>query len=757
MKRDNVILFFILLFTTLNATSEQVAADFKTFEIVIPSYNNAALAEKNLTSVCFQNYPRDKYHVTYVNDASTDGTGQIVADFIARNKLENHVTLINNATRRGQLENRFRAFHKVPDNTIIAECDGDDFYENDDVLNELNAHFKNSNTWMMYQTIVRIFPSNKKSEVPAFSDDEIMYHWYRDFLLKPTWPVRAYYAWLFKQVKLKDLLYEGKFFPVLTDPAYMIPMLEMAGTHNQCLHKILYVRNRGNPIAAIKTFNQEFRKKVYDYLHVQEPYELIENCDELLCEKNRIFPIDVCACCKSELAAEKMLALVAEKFTGVDHCTVLLESSVTENNADSLGRNAKFSTSIQRYDPAQCSLHTILIDYVARAACKYVVLLSDHNACINRDVDLKWCSNVLDACFAKILYVGSSISVPHEKDPSVEVRLHLWAHQFKYEESLGKANFSRSSVMCCRELLLQLLKPLQFATIDELHDVFDHCQLPINEVGLCFDNVKDDHQCHFVIATASYNNEEWVARYLQSVFSQKYKNFRVIYCDDSSTDKTLEMVAAFAQQHHLQDRLTLLHNTNRLGPHENYYNIIHSCRDDEVIVIVDGDDCLYDENVLTKLANVYNDRNVWITYGQYQEYPSGTVGISQQIPWWVIEGNSIRLHQWVTSHLRTFYAWLYKRISRDDLQFEGRFVRRAGDYATMFPMIEMAGFHSRFIATILYILNRANPNNYSKPLGSAFADVQERHRVCEELIKRPKYQPLIVDQRVSDRLCGFTY
>ncbi len=267
--------------------------------------------------------------------------------------------------------------------------------------------------------------------------------------------------------------------------------------------------------------------------------------------------------------------------------------------------------------------------------------------------------------------------------------------------------------------------------------------------------VANEHSPTFVITTASYNNEKWVLTYLRKAFSQNYKNFRVMYCDDASTDKTLEMVTTFVNQHKLRDKITIFHNAKRRGPHENYFNMIHMCRDNEIILIVDGDDWLYDENVLMHLASVYSDPNVWITYGQYKEYPSGILGCCQQIPEEIIRCNGIRSYKWVTSHLRTFYAWLYKKIKPEDFIFDGKFVRRAGDYAIMFPMIEMAGIHSRFIPDLLYIYNRANENNYGKPMGDAFASVQDRHLVCDELIKRPKYQPLQLDTPTIEKLCGF--
>ena len=46
------------------------------FAIVIASYNNAHYFEKNLASVTSQHYR--SFHVYYIDDASTDGTADLV-------------------------------------------------------------------------------------------------------------------------------------------------------------------------------------------------------------------------------------------------------------------------------------------------------------------------------------------------------------------------------------------------------------------------------------------------------------------------------------------------------------------------------------------------------------------------------------------------------------------------------------------------------------------------------------------------------
>ena len=61
------------------------------------------------------------------------------------------------------------------------------------------------------------------------------------------------------------------------------------------------------------------------------------------------------------------------------------------------------------------------------------------------------------------------------------------------------------------------------------------------------------------------------------------------------------------------------------------------------------------------------------------------------------------------SHLKTFYAWLFKKIDVEDLKIGGEFFPMTWDQAMMFPMLEMAGDRHAFIKETLYVYNMTNP------------------------------------------------
>ena len=217
----------------------------------------------------------------------------------------------------------------------------------------------------------------------------------------------------------------------------------------------------------------------------------------------------------------------------------------------------------------------------------------------------------------------------------------------------------------------------------------------------------------FVVVIPSYQNKDWCEKTLLSVLTQKYPSFRAIYSDDCSIDGTADEAAKVLAEHDKDKRVTLVRNPERLYAVHNIYNMVHSCDDDEIVVMLDGDDWLANPGVLTRLSEEY-DKGVWMTYGQYISYHDREIGCSCSIPKQIIDAGVFRRYKWCSSHLRTFYAWLYKKIRPDDLMHNGKWMQMAGDLAAMFPMLEMAGPNQSFIPDILYEYNYTSPINDGK-------------------------------------------
>ena len=212
-----------------------------------------------------------------------------------------------------------------------------------------------------------------------------------------------------------------------------------------------------------------------------------------------------------------------------------------------------------------------------------------------------------------------------------------------------------------------------------------------------------------VVVVPSYNNAKLYKWNLDSLCFQNYDNYRIVYIDDCSPDGTGDLVRAYIDEHNLQGKVTLIRNEVNKGALYNLYNVIHQCDDDAIIVTVDGDDKLAHNNVLKRVNSEYQDPNVWMTYGQHESYPNGKRGFCRHIHPAVIQKQAYREVDWVTSHLRTFYAGLFKKIKLKDLLYEHELFRVTWDMAFLFPMLEMANGKWSFIPDILYVYNQDTP------------------------------------------------
>ena len=248
---------------------------------------------------------------------------------------------------------------------------------------------------------------------------------------------------------------------------------------------------------------------------------------------------------------------------------------------------------------------------------------------------------------------------------------------------------------------------------------------------------------HFVIVIPSYNNAQWYERNVQSVLAQNYPHFDVLYTDDCSRDGTGDLVEEYLKENDIYNKVTLIKNNERKGALYNLYRMINRCDDESIIVTLDGDDWFPDHNVLTRLNDVYADETIWLTYGQFKLYPSGTMGWASKMPDYIIESNSFRSFQHLPTHLRTFYAWLFKRIKLEDLLYIGKFYPMTWDMVMMFPMIEMAGERHKFISDVMYIYNDNNSisdHNVSRQLQAHLAQVVKKKKRYIRLDSKPNLQ-----------------
>lgn len=233
-----------------------------------------------------------------------------------------------------------------------------------------------------------------------------------------------------------------------------------------------------------------------------------------------------------------------------------------------------------------------------------------------------------------------------------------------------------------------------------------------------------------VIVTTLYNAEQYIERCIGSLMGQDFVDFKCYITDDMSTDNSVNIVKKTIEN---DDRFILIENQTKFFQSGNYDQIIRNnpdISDDEPIIELDGDDWLPDSKTLTRMNEIYQDKDIWITNGSFV-YSDGRKGFSKKQE----NIDKIRQVDFTASHMRTWRAFLWRKIKVEDLKDEnGLYWKVAGDLAFLYPMLEMSGDkHYKFIDTINYVYNEENPINDHK----IYQPIVQL--TCDKIRKKQKY------------------
>ncbi len=259
----------------------------------------------------------------------------------------------------------------------------------------------------------------------------------------------------------------------------------------------------------------------------------------------------------------------------------------------------------------------------------------------------------------------------------------------------------------------------------------------------------DKPSIHVGVVTPVWECEQWIKRSLESIQNQTYRHFRCVVVDDNSSDRSYEIARETVGD---DERFIVIKNSERRFVLANTLMATQKAADspEDVIVIVDGDDWLKHDRVFEKIAQIYTDPDVWLTYGNSEllNRPRRARLLGRQVkgtepyPQPVLDTNLFRYHTFLASHLRTYRKFLWDKVRDEDLRdTDGEYFWAAGDAAAGFPMLEMAtAKHIRYIDEVLYVYNNNHANSDNRP------ELRNRKlKVKLEIASRPRYSPLDPD------------
>lgn len=239
----------------------------------------------------------------------------------------------------------------------------------------------------------------------------------------------------------------------------------------------------------------------------------------------------------------------------------------------------------------------------------------------------------------------------------------------------------------------------------------------ITPPGFTFSDYYFDNETQrFTFVISSFNNKDNIYFNILSIIYQNYSNWKIYYTNDASTDNTDELFHKIVDEYNIKDKVNYILNKENMKQSYCKYNNYKLLKNNDIVCLLDGDDWLSNNNVLSLLSHEYYTTNNLIIYGGYDVYYNNKIEKSVkggEYPLDVKKNSSYRKYKnWLFTHLKTGYAWLFKKIPEFYLQINNSWLDRCTDLAEMYCVSEIANLNVKHLNKILYIYNKKNSIQY---------------------------------------------
>lgn len=254
--------------------SKLIEKNNKSFVFIVPSYNNERWYKWNLDSIFNQVYPF--WRIIYIDDASTDNTGELVKDYVKLKGFENKFKLIKKKENTKQAHSRLLAYKECQDDEICCMVDGDDaLVEDKMLLYKLNKFYIDNNLLISYGLfyIKENDKDNDKSMQIAgkfiYSKEDIDLNKYRHKWI--TQHLRTCEASLLKQIPEEYMKYKGEWLKCCTDVAEMWWVLEKSNGRHKNFGIPAYYYNKESSInSKYSYYNKNSKENKKESIYRQE-------------------------------------------------------------------------------------------------------------------------------------------------------------------------------------------------------------------------------------------------------------------------------------------------------------------------------------------------------------------------------------------------------------------------------------------------------------------------------------------------------
>lgn len=217
-------------------------------------------------------------------------------------------------------------------------------------------------------------------------------------------------------------------------------------------------------------------------------------------------------------------------------------------------------------------------------------------------------------------------------------------------------------------------------------------------------NINLPKEKRFVVYFYVRNDSKTIIKSLSSVVNQSYPYFRILCTNDASDDNTLHLIKNFIQEKKLQHKITIINNKNYLGKIHSICNLLTTCKDNEILVLVDNDFYFSRKTILNILANIYESLDVWLTFGTCSIHPKEFNIIRPGLSLNILEKNMSFKKCCFFPPPYSFYVKLLRQVNLNKLfhdNIDKNIRQKAAEYFLLWKLLEISTGHIGYIQDIL--------------------------------------------------------
>jgi glycosyltransferase involved in cell wall biosynthesis len=225
-------------------------------------------------------------------------------------------------------------------------------------------------------------------------------------------------------------------------------------------------------------------------------------------------------------------------------------------------------------------------------------------------------------------------------------------------------------------------------------------------------------QRRIVVISPFWNVEKYITKNILSVAQQEYENYVHILIDDASTDNSFNAakLAIESLPTRLQKKFRLISNQENAGAIRNQITGISQCKEDDIVMLLDGDDWFINNNTIFHYYNDIYDQGYEFTYGSMWSVVDNIPLIAQEYPDSVKSAKTYRnyLFNWKIpyTHLRTCLGKHFFSLNVEKFKVDDNWMKSGADNPLFYELLERIEPDKIYCnREIVCIYNDANPLN----------------------------------------------